>query len=641
MQSQPVRLAVNAAASTIQPSGVRACSADDAALPSPPSPVIAPTTITPMEKDPEAAEGTWYSWLSKTVATLTTVPAVAADVNICTTYFCNSHTIILSELAHNKVAASGRLILHGHFEVMDSREDLQREQCIIKHCGATAALYGASSPEVVAMHREYEIYHELQKLAKKTSTNTTGCVHCFSAPPDFQYIVLEEFGQDLRGLLNANLRNTQFVLEGIITAVKALHSHNIMHGDIKPENILYLFDNVGNCMVKLCDLDCAYVCGKECPATSLGTRYYTAPEVCTAAAQECPVEASLEKDMFSLGLVLWQVLHRSVTPALQCADPAELEHLYSDQAILDDRLKYAPPYQYILVNVTSLDPKLRPGVTDLWNGIKSLSASNAHQTMIHSQAENIFLRNSVVDRLTSLDEKLTAGQVQLGEHMRTVLRKDAALTEMLQTVLTGCHDIPTYCVIVPIVAKNWADVVSPMRLMQNQYRLYFLCAHTHQIAPCGDKGKGYKINVPKQWVKDAAPVLQVGLVLLKLGLLAGGIPLPIPDLCSILQTVDQHVQFLDAAFDLLQNPPEDSIVDKDFVMSHKLGELPNIQSKDVMHAEGVEQSYAAIKSILVDQGVNIPLTCGLRKVTDRSGRTGKTAWVLDNDATEQAWRDSQ
>ena len=142
-------------------------------------------------------------------------------------------------------------------------------------------------------------------------------------------------------------------------------------------------------------------------------------------------------------------------------------------------------------------------------------------------------------------------------------------------------------------------------------------------------------------MQDAAPLLQLGLVLLKLGLMAGGIPLPILDLCSMLQNVEQQAQFLDAAFGILQNPPEDSILDKDFVMSHKLGELPNIQSKDVMHAEGVEQSYAAIKSILVDQGVNIPLTCGLRKVTDHSGRTGKTAWVLNNDVTEQAWRDSQ
>ena len=731
-------------------------------------------------------------------------------------YFCNSHPITLSiplftSIVHNKVAASARLFLRGHFEITDWRGDLQREYCIIKHCDTTYSLLGSSSPEVVAMHREYEIYQELQKLAKTTSTKSTGCVHCFSAHPGFQYLVLEDFGQDLRGLLKADLRSPQLVLEGIIPAVQALHSHNIMHGDIKPDNILYQFDPSGNCKVKLCDLDCAYYCGVNCPADYLGTQHYTSPEVCLAATQGRTVVASLDKDIFSLGLVLWQVLQRSATPALHCVDPAELEHLYTDQAALDVYLSYAAPYQAILSRVTSLNPTLRPDVSQLWKHIKALSASNIHQNWLNAQTENKFLKHSIVHKLTSLVEKLDTvlqvledqfsafnkstielahslcseflldnkhgsllvdmvratqsaiqhlepacsristcevqsdvilsnltamrtsiltsieqklnasesrmtggvtqlqetvqkltgnfskhfkemestltqqfqeqsklqssqqeqamretsaqviasvhelhrglhtlqeeisilktGQVQLGAHIRTVLHNDLALAEMLQTVLTGRHDIPTYCVMVPIVAKSW-NVLNLMRLVRNQYRLFFLCAHTHQIAPCGDKGKGYKIKVPKKWVKAAAPLLQVGLVLLKLGLMAGGIPLPIPDLCSQLKTLEQQAQFLDAAFDLLQNPPGDSIMEE-HVMSQKLGELPDIQSKDVRHAEGVEQAYAAIKKTLEDQGVNITLTCGLRKVTDRSGRTGKTAWVLDNDATEQSWRVTQ
>ncbi len=75
-------------------------------------------------------------------------------------------------------------------------------------------------------------------------------------------------------------------------------------------------------------------------------------------------------------------------------------------------------------------------------------------------------------------------------------------------------------------------------------------------------------------------------------------------------------------------------------MSHKLGELLNIDVKDLKPVEG-RDAYDAIKNTLVTEGVNIPLTCGLRQVTDRKGRTGKTAWVLDNDATEQAWREAQ
>jgi uncharacterized protein (DUF2384 family) len=49
------------------------------------------------------------------------------------------------------------------------------------------------------------------------------------------------------------------------------------------------------------------------------------------------------------------------------------------------------------------------------------------------------------------------------------------------------------------------------------------------------------------------------------------------------------------------------------------------------------KAYETIREVLIAQGHNIALTCGLRQVT--CSRTGRTAWVLDNDATERAWRD--
>jgi hypothetical protein len=185
-----------------------------------------------------------------------------------------------------------------------------------------------------------------------------------------------------------------------------------------------------------------------------------------------------------------------------------------------------------------------------------------------------------------------------------------------------------------------------MRLLRNQYRLYFLCSHTHQIAPCGPKGKGYKITMTKQWVLDSAPVLRVGLLLVKLALLAGGMPLPVPDLCSALIGNAVHAQFLNAALHLVMHPPEDTGDSADLIMQQT---LDAIDKHDVSHLldaqklkregamqmqEGTKKAYDTIRGILSGDGVNIPLTCGLRQVTHR----GKTAWVLDNDATERDWK---
>ena len=86
------------------------------------------------------------------------------------------------------------------------------------------------------------------------------------------------------------------------------------------------------------------------------------------------------------------------------------------------------------------------------------------------------------------------------------------LAAMVRALTANTHGIPTLAIVLPVVSDSWISKANPMNLMRNQYRLYFLCSHTHQIAPCGPKGKGYKITMTKQWVLDAAPMLRVGLV---------------------------------------------------------------------------------------------------------------------------------
>ena len=119
-------------------------------------------------------------------------------------------------------------------------------------------------------------------------------------------------------------------------------------------------------------------------------------------------------------------------------------------------------------------------------------------------------------------------------------RNNAEVKAMLSTLLTGTHNTPTLAIVLP--------VVNPMPFVRNQFRLFFLCSHTHRLAPCSKDGKGYTITVTKQWVKTAAPVLRVGLVLVKPALSEHGIPLPIPDLPALLGDVSGlHAKYLDAA----------------------------------------------------------------------------------------------
>jgi hypothetical protein len=276
-------------------------------------------------------------------------------------------------------------------------------------------------------------------------------------------------------------------------------------------------------------------------------------------------------------------------------------------------------------------------------------AAQQFQDLHHTSA---CLKTGLTEVLHSLSaihgelRELKENQVQLGVCMGKVLAGNAELNSMVRDLITDTHGIPTFAIILPVVSSGWKNRFSPMRLLRDQYRLYFLCSHTHQIAPCGPKGKGYKITMNKQWVLDAAPVLRVGLLLVKLALLASGLPLPIPDLCSVLVGTAMHAQYLNAALHLVVDPPDSANSTTELVMQQT---LDAIEKHDVSHLvdaqklqregmvqmqEGTKKAYDTIRGILSGDGVNNPLTCGLRQVTHR----GKTAWVLDNDATEREWR---
>jgi hypothetical protein len=248
-------------------------------------------------------------------------------------------------------------------------------------------------------------------------------------------------------------------------------------------------------------------------------------------------------------------------------------------------------------------------------------------------------------------QRLDDLSVTLGRQIQKVLEDNAALKNMVQTLIAGTHDIPTLAIIVPEVSRDWQGITHPMLLLHNQYRLHFLCSHTKQIVPCGPEKTGYEIKVTRKWVKDAAPVLQVGLVLVKVALLASGIPLPVPNLSNLLTDATKGSKYLDTALQLLKCPIEDAA---DSAMHTMNSPLENVEVYDVDNLvaehgvttvagrlqlqERSRKAYETIKTLLENtHGRDFVKSCGLRKVEHSSGRT---AWVLDNDATERAWMNS-
>jgi hypothetical protein len=253
----------------------------------------------------------------------------------------------------------------------------------------------------------------------------------------------------------------------------------------------------------------------------------------------------------------------------------------------------------------------------------------------------------------------------------------------LDTLLTSAYDWPTLVVVLPKIRTKVVDRFDPRQLFQNQFDLFFMCSYTLQLSH-----KSFPVNDTQGWVsqpswspcpihhnimsydsisyhrmlsishlcihvlsidypsllssfhklkhvqvKKAAPVLKVGLVLLKIGLLSVGIPLPVAGLIEMLGPgADATTAYLDSAMAALDDDKASSAVDAassqiDSATSSSAEAEKQIASID-RSAEGTRVAYEAIKSMPKGQGqANVIAQCGL---TQKISSDGHSKWVLDD-----------
>jgi len=173
---------------------------------------------------------------------------------------------------------------------------------------------------------------------------------------------------------NRILPSRKVIVLQILGAVATLHRCGVMHGDIKPQNILCCNHNDS---LKLCDFDSARHVGEDFPRTPNGRLKYTSawvsPEVFLVDRERRSIRASLSIDVFSVGLLV-EVLCRRECSASSTALPTVsgdpdyslLHHLFTNQDALYARmegLKEVHLHSSLLREMLQLDPKKRDTVT--------------------------------------------------------------------------------------------------------------------------------------------------------------------------------------------------------------------------------------------------------------------------------------
>jgi len=188
--------------------------------------------------------------------------------------------------------------------------------------------------------------------------------------------------------LDNSTKSTPFQLNNIIYdhflqicgGVKFMHSCSIVHGDIKPQNILIFDDGI-----KLSDFGCSAIIDGVNKQSLAGTIRYNAPEVLISS------RSMFESDIWSLGCVFYEMASGKVlvpeddredritrailaVKSIQIWREGEGDTIYGKVPDYDIRpimFRLSGFVAELVKNMTKYSPEDRPSIKDIMNEIRS------------------------------------------------------------------------------------------------------------------------------------------------------------------------------------------------------------------------------------------------------------------------------
>ena len=265
--------------------------------------------------------------------------------------------------------------------------------CLHTLTGRLVAIKSINKSKITKERQKQKI--KIETSIMKTLSDSNNIVKVFETYETKKHIcIVMEYicAGDLLSYIKKRSKLTEtvakFIFKQIILALQYIHSHNIVHRDIKLDNILIDLDN----NIKICDFGVSKILKKgELMFDQCGTPTYIAPEILKNRGYE-----GFGVDIWSAGVVLYSML--SGTVPFKGGDLKELNKLIieGDYKTINHISKEA---NHLLKCLLEVEPKNRIKIEDILVHPWMINVDlNLFMTKnLFTNAENILLAKSNVD----------------------------------------------------------------------------------------------------------------------------------------------------------------------------------------------------------------------------------------------------
>lgn len=184
---------------------------------------------------------------------------------------------------------------------------------------------------------------------------------------------------DPAGIARLDLRLQLVLMKSVAHSLKILHDLRIVHGDLKPSNILVKRTELGYTS-KLIDFDSSYIAGNPPPADEIvGTINYYSPEL-LGYIQEAGVRSDqlgVASDVFALGLIYAEFLTGSPPPFDVTTYHEPAVAVRHGVVLRIPRAGIRPELADLVDAMLAADPGVRPSIAQVHATLMTIRAAPA------------------------------------------------------------------------------------------------------------------------------------------------------------------------------------------------------------------------------------------------------------------------